>query len=69
MTFPDSLKSARLSSQLTQLEAADFLRISRRSLQHWEAGKILPVYPAQVGSISLLQDKAASYPVIQPIAD
>ena len=55
--FPDSLKSSRLSARMTQLDAADYLRISRRSLQHWEQGKILPVYPAQVGSISLLESR------------
>ena len=43
-------------------EAADRLRISRRSLQHWESGRILPVYPAQVGALHLLAGKIISKP-------
>ncbi len=62
ITFPDSLRSTRAAAHLSQLEAADRLRISRRALQYWEDGKRLPIYPAQVGALHLLAGNIIAKP-------
>ena len=68
MTFPSDLKSARQSAKLNQAQAATELRIGKRSLQYWEAGKLSPIYPAQHGAIALLREIAdrPAKPLVSP---
>lgn len=39
MTFPEKLKSWRKASGFAQKQAADWLSVSMRTYQRWEAGK------------------------------
>lgn len=42
MTFPTTLKTARLAAGLTMEQAADLLGVTRMTIHNWEAGKRTP---------------------------
>ena len=54
--FGDRLKAARKQSGRTQAEAALEMRVGRRSVQVWEQGEAVPIYPAQVGALAILAE-------------
>ena len=55
MSFRENIKAARTAAGLTQAAAATLLKIERRSLQHWEDGKRVPIWPAQLGALTILK--------------
>lgn len=57
MTFADRLKSLRADLGISQVRAAEIVRISKRQYKAWESGHP-PSYPAQVGAVRLLETAA-----------
>lgn len=50
---PDDIKTARLKAGMTQQEAADLMRVHRRTWQRWESGK-RETYPAYLEMFPIL---------------
>jgi transcriptional regulator with XRE-family HTH domain len=47
MTFSKQLRAARKAANLTQAEAAQICRVSKRKYEQWEAGESAPPFEVE----------------------